>query len=314
LSFIKYFIQHSLIAGGGYSSRNTEYLIPHGFEVFSKVSNDALFVASTVRKSLLETDSFPNLFDDRYLTYVGYTWLQAYLDANPVLNETVDNEIRKHFSSPFSEHFRESGLWLLNDDQVHFIVNTKKGGSFRLYDKNTGCTYSDSGILVSAEGRWYTSGWLTDAQYEMTDNAITVSGNMWRVPDRTLTPLRNILLRFFQLTFGRSSAVSLWIKERLRDILITKTKPASIRHKRTLILGTSSQNLLVVKDMVFSGNASISSVSVYNGDTYIYVPSSRYYVVGKDPSFQKDFGNPVGKIEINWKIERDGGLEFDVGN
>jgi len=89
LSFLRHFIQPNLIAGGEYTSRNTEYLIPHGFEIFSKINEDALFTASVIRKSLIHIESFPNLFDDRYLTYVGYTWLQAYIDANPELDETV---------------------------------------------------------------------------------------------------------------------------------------------------------------------------------------------------------------------------------
>jgi hypothetical protein len=312
LDFIKYFIQPNLVAGGEYTSRNTEYLIPHGFEIFSRISEDALFVASVVRKSLLNVESFPNLFDDRYLTYVGYTWLQAYQDANPELDKSVDNNIDAHFDKSFRKYFKESGLLIFNNEHKHQIINMKKGGSFRLFDKKARCAYSDSGMLVNSDGIWYTSGWLSEAQGEIGEDSITVSGNMWKVPDKTMTPYQNILLRLLQMTFGRSSFISLWIKERLRDILITKTKPSNIRYNRKMLFKGNSSGLLKIIDSVTADTKSIYSVSVFAKDTHIYVPSSRYYTDMKKPPFQKDFLHPVDHVEIEWEISRTSGVEFTI--
>jgi len=83
--------------------------------------------------------------------------------------------------------------------------------------------YSDSGILVKSDDRWYTSGWLSKSQYEKRHDALTVSGKMTRIPDKVLSPLNNILFRLFQFTFGRSSFLSMHLKEKLRDLLITKS-------------------------------------------------------------------------------------------
>lgn len=313
LGFIKYFIQPSLVAGGEFTSRNTEYLIPHGFEVFSSNNEDALFIAAAVRKSLLKTDSFPNLFDDRYLTYVGYTWLQAYMDANPELNGKTDVTINRYFDKSFEKFFEESGLVIINDENKHLVVNMKKGGSFRLFDKRSRRTYSDSGILVESRDRWYTSGWLSTAgQYTITDSEITVQGSMWQVPDKTLTPWSNILLRLFQMTFGRSSFISLWIKERLRDLLITKTKPSSMSYNRSMFFKRVSGELLKIRDSVRAQQSSISSFSVFSKDTHIYVPSSRYYVDVKEPGFQKEYSDPVSNVEVEWIITSESKIDFKV--
>ena len=312
LSFIKYFIQPDLVAGGEYTSRNTEYLIPHGFEISSKISENACLIASVVRKSLLKTDSFPSLFDDRYLTYVGYTWLQAYLDANSELDETVEKNISDHFSKPFRKYYNGSELLIINDNHKHLIVNMKKGASFRLFDKGIQRVYSDSGILIRADGKWYTSGWLAETQKKIEKDSVTVKGNLWKVPDKNLTPLSNILLRLFQMTLGRSSFISLWIKERLRDILITKTKPSNIRYNRNILFKDDSGELLKVADSVAAEEKSISAVSVFAKDTNIYVPSSRYYVDMKDAPFRKNFPDPVNKVEVEWKIRRDSGVVFVV--
>jgi hypothetical protein len=312
LNFIKNFIQPNLIAGGEYTSRNTEYLIPHGFEILSGINVDALFAASVVRKKIVTTGSFPNIFDDRYLTYNGYTWLQAYLDANPELNDTVENNITNFFKSDFTQFYEESGLMVINDERKHFIVNVKKGGAFRLFDKRTEKTYSDSGILVKSNGNWYTSGWLGKDKDHISDDTITVSGSLWKVPDKTLTTVPYVLLRLFQITFGRSSFISLWMKERLRDILITKTKPSNMVYTREIKLQENSKELLKIMDSVLCKKKGISVISVYSKDTNIYVPSSRYYSGTKEPSFQKIFAAPVEKVKIDWKVGGEAGVEFVV--
>lgn len=312
LGFIRYFIHPDLIAGGEYTSRNTEYLIPHGFEIFSKSNDDAQFIASVVRKALVKPNSFPHLFDDRYLTYVGYTWLQAYLDANPELNETVDEKIHAHFDVPFKRHFKDAGLVIMNDEHKHLVVNMKKGGSFRLTDKKYGRSYSDSGILVNADNKWFTSGWLSDVQGNSGDASITVSGNMWKVPDKTMTPFSNILLRLFQMTFGRSSFISLWVKERLRDVLITKTKHSSMIYNRSIRFSKEPGELLKLRDSVQAEKTSISSFCVFANDTHLYVPSSRYYVDMKGIRFQKEYSLPVSSIDIEWTINNASEICFNL--
>lgn len=308
LGFIKYFIQPNLIAGGEYTSRNTEYLIPHGFELMSKTNEDALFLAAVVRKSLLRPESFPALFDDRYLTYVGYTWLQAFLDANPDLDEKAESKINGHFDVSFRKHFKESGLLVINDEDKHLVLNTKKGGAFRIFDKTSGRAYSDSGILVNSENKWFTSGWLSDFQADAGEDSVAVSGNMWKVPDKAMTPVSNILLRLFQMTLGRSTAISLWVKERLRDFLITKTKPSAIRYNRKMYFNSKGDKLLTITDSVLAGTPSISSVSVFAKDTHIYVPSSRYYVDIKEAPLRENFADPVDKAEIEWVINKHSGV------
>lgn len=310
LGFVKYFIQPNLVAGGEYTSRNTEYLMPDGFEILSGINENALFIASVVRKSLVKADSFPNIFDDRYLTYVGYTWLQAYKNANSELDETVDNNINNHFNKSFKKHFAESDLYIINDEHKHLIISLRKGGSFRLFDKKSQRAYSDSGILARSDGKWYTSGWLAGSQGDIDVDSVTVSGNMWKVPDKTMSTVDNILFRLFQITFGRFSFISLWVKERLRDVLITKTKPSNIRYNRKMFFKEGSDDLLEVRDSVLAGNNSISSIAVCAKDTHIYVPSSRYYADTKGPHFQRSFAEPVQNVEIEWKINRDSGVEF----
>ncbi len=297
IEFIKYFIQPNLKAGGEYTSRNTEYLMPYGFEVFSRYTDDARFIACVNRETVSDINSFPNVFDDRYLTYTGYTWLQSYMDANIELDDKTKIIIDAHFKQPFTRYFNVSGLFVINDSNMHLIINLKKGGSFRLFDKMGGKLHADTGILVKSYGKWYTSDWLTDYQYNEINETIEVSGNLVKIPDKVLSPIKNILLRLFQLTFGYSVFISKYLKEMLRNFLITKPKYSKIRYKRTIHICNSTNKLIEVNNYVYTENDCISAVSIGTRDTHIYVPSSRYYVGVREKPFQKFFNPRISQYQ-----------------
>lgn len=312
LDFIKFFIQPSLVAGGVYTSRNTEYLIPHGFEIISGENENALFISSVIRKSLLSKESFPYIFDDRYMTYVSYTWIQAYHDANSDIDDTIDDNIDTHFNISFKKYFPESGFFIKNDPDKHLVINTRKGGAFRLFEKKSRKTYSDSGVLINSDNIWYTSGWLVKAKDTISEDMINVAGNMWQVPDKTLTSFNNILLRLFQMTLGRMSLISLFLKEKLRDILITKTKPSDFQYLREICFDSHQNKLIEIKDTVFSKKLSISTIVINTNDTHIYVPSSRYYVGMKDVPILQKFTPSVQKAVVKWEIIKDYGITYKV--
>lgn len=303
MGFLRFFIQPNLVAGGEYASRNTEYLIPHGFELFSRYNVDARFIASVIRKSLSNINSFPYLFDDRYLSYVGYTWLQAYKDANPEIDD-VEDIIKSGFNTNFKNCFQASGLFVLNDQSRHLIVNMKKGGSLRLFDKHSNNTHIDSGIMVRSGDRWFTSGWLSEADTQLLDNSIIIEGMMKELTNKRLTPFIIILMRLFQIVFGRATTISLWVKERLRDLLITKTKTSKMVYKRIIEFDSEPDVLLKVKDSIVPNGKSISEIVLYAKDTHIYVPSSRYYATEKGVPFIKRLINSRDKIVLEWEIRK----------
>jgi len=76
-----------------------------------------------------------------------------------------------------------------------------------------------------------------------------------------------------------------------------------------IALNSDAGELLGIKDSVISGGAGIETISVFTKDTYVYVPSSRYYTLTKEPPVVKTFSQPAGKAEINWKIGKDAGVK-----
>jgi hypothetical protein len=70
--------------------------------------------------------------------------------------------------------------------------------------------------------------------------------------------------------------------------------------------------LLSIRDSVRSDKPTISSFSVFAKDTHIYVPSSRYYVDMKRPPLKKTYSAPVNSIEVEWIINKENKIDFNV--
>ncbi|OYT54284.1 MAG: hypothetical protein B6U72_03070 [Candidatus Altiarchaeales archaeon ex4484_2] len=293
VGFIKYFIHPDGSAGGLCGSRNTEYLIPDGFELLSGYIPDAALISGSVRKSLGKRSLIsPSTLDDRYLMYIGYTFLQAYMDSSE-----LDEGGELPYATEFTRDFSKAGLWVYSDPLVYLIVNYRKGGVYRLSFKGENISLNDAGVLIYGRGGdKLASGWLTDKnRVELRDGKLRIEGVLWRIPDKTLTPMKNILLRTFQLSLGRSENLSQTVKEKLRDMLITKT--GSTNH--TFIREIDAQGTHVgVTDLIDGVGGGL----YINCNTpLVYTPSSRYFLPGELNSLQE--GIKLDDKE-RFKIER----------
>jgi hypothetical protein len=266
IDFISNFIHRDGTSGGVYGSRNTEYLIPHGFELFAKVSPAARFVASNIRNSLAEGRGVSlSSLDDRYLMYIGYTFLQAGWDGSEELGAA-------EIARPANLYLPESGLYIHRTGKLEVVANLKKLGAFIC--STGGKRISDSGILIESKSKLF-SGYLSDqvTVIRADDKGFTVEGSFKKLKERTLTPVSSILLQLFQLTLGRAPLLNELIKSKLRDWLIQRQKNSSVLLRRTL---TIDNHRVQIKDEI-EGLDSFERIIVGPKVTYIYVPSSRLY-------------------------------------
>ena len=269
IEFISHFVHPNLTFGGEYGSRNTEYLIPHGFELMSKRISLAAAISGEIRRAIEKgTTISPSSLDDRYLSYIAYTYLQAYMDS-----ADIKNTVKLPHSKEFKKNFPNAGLWLYSDSNLYLIVNYKKGGAFKAFFRHGGNLY-DSGILVKTKKERLTSSWLIDdGGVEIFDNGIHASGMLMKVSDNILSPLKSMGLRGFQLTLGRSARIGLFVKNRLRGKLITKAKATDFRFSRDIHIREQG---LEIHDSV-EGPDGLEEVVVGGKAAYIYIPSSGYF-------------------------------------
>ncbi len=282
LGFISYFIHPNLTFGGIYGSRNTAYLIPHGFEILS-FNTLAKTISTNIKTALSnKTTISPSTLDDRYLCYITYTYLQAFIE--PKNNTKITKP--KHKEN-FIKNFEHAGLLILSNQEYYLIINYKKGGVINLFFKKNNKTILDSGIEIKTEGnKNLISSFLTNNKIKLSNSQIIIKGNLFFIKNNTQTPLKNITLRIFQFTIGKNQRIALKIKEILRKYLITQSNKSNIHFKRKIQF---EKNQIKITDLI-TGPQKIKEVILNDTSSYIYIPSSNY--------FQRTEINPNEQIQI----------------
>jgi hypothetical protein len=271
VDFITYFIHPNYTFGGIYGSRNTEYLIPHGFEILSKDIPNAQLISYYVRKSLdQKTTIAPFSLDDKYLLYLSYTYLQAYLDANE--NAEVCTPI---FNENFSKNFDHCGIYIFSNKNFYLIVNYKKGGVVKLIFKQNGRSLNDGGIIIQdLDKKNLTSCWVTiDNKISSVQEGLTISGYLRFILHNKITPWRNLFLRGFQMICGKSEYVSSKVKEILRNILILKTKKSLLNFGREISI--NEQRVRIIDEI--DNYPTINKLIIASKSAFIYGESSNYF-------------------------------------
>ncbi len=272
VEFIQYALHPDGTAGGPYGSRNTEYLIPHGFEILAKEKPVATAVASFIEKSTADGKLIsPSSLDERYLCYIGYTWLQAYAESRASGDAAY---AKLPFQSVQKRFFTNSGILVLSTEKHYMVSNLYKGGAFVIVNKKTLEARTDSGIsVITKEGKRCTSAVIDrNVGIRHGKDFVEMEGKLSLIKENIMTPLKSQGLRAFQYTLGRSGKVSRFVKEKLRDMLITSSSKTAISFRRRISFQDGS---ITVHDEAFP-QKKIAEFSTGQKESYIYVPSSRY--------------------------------------
>lgn len=289
VDFITYFILPDHTYGGEYGSRNTEYLVPHGFEILAKENDKAKTIVDHIRRGIAKRTSVnPFSFDDKYLLFYSYVYLQAYLDASS--NDKSDS-FNIPYNTIFFKNFTESGIWIFSSKQFYVLANYKKGGALKLFFKQNGKSIDDSGILVKTKnGKKLTSFWLSNDNYiQISDSELIISGYLWYVFDNVLNPLKNIVWRIIQVTLGKSQFFSLSLKEFLRKKTITKIKKSNLKFTRRI---TIKNEKITIEDKIDKPRG-ISTISVASKLSFTYGESARYF------QYNELYNKPISYSDSN---------------
>ncbi|MDO8505858.1 MAG: hypothetical protein Q7S48_04765 [bacterium] len=267
IDFIANFIHTDGTSGGVYGSRETEYLIPHGFELFANQDEKARFVAWHMRNTLQARQGV-SLFslDDRYLMYIAYTWLQAACDGLTEI-ERPQIDRRSHV------YFPEAGLYVYRKGGVEIIANLKKIGAFICSSGSK--KISDSGVIVRERHRNLFSGYLSEHTRTIREdaNGFIVEGTLQCIKENLLTPGRSVAFFLFQMTVGRFSLIRHYIKTKLRDRMIESKSTSSLTLRRTC---TILPHAVIIEDKIM-GVHSFKEIIIGPKVSFIYVPSSRFH-------------------------------------
>ena len=266
IEFISYLIHPNGTAGGEYTARFTEYLVPHGFEVMAKnpLSNAiSLFIEKAIPTG--KVTSIDRL-DNRYTPLYVHQYIQTYLDR---LKSKQINTIPFQ-RKDFTKHFPEAGILIIKQGNSYIIIGTKKGGVIRIYDcKKKEIVLSDCGYVTKENNKTYSSTYLENKRnVKINNKEIIIKGKFYKVKWINSTPLNHFALRII-LSVGIISKV---FRELMKKILITRKKLKDIKFTRKIKI---KKNEMIINDEIELKKP----LKVYRIDkfSFRYMPSARFY-------------------------------------
>lgn len=289
VDFFSYFIHPDYSIGGHYGSRETSFVIPDGFEILSVELPLASSIANAIRNSLnFKRIIGPYSFDDRFLVSGLYPYLQAYADYK----KTKYTELPKD-KKEFEKYFKNTGIYVRNTKPFYLIVNLKKGGVMKVFNKEN-ILYNDTGWIIEDPIKFIST--CGPSSVNLTKNLIEIKGSFYEYDLKYQTTSTLFMLRFL-------NSIGLFNKTKsfLRKKLVTQIKVLPIKFYRKIIF----QNKQITIIDLFESNEKIKNIISTNNVNYTYSTSTGLYdyMIYKKPIFRiPEVENKV-KIKITIKPE-----------
>jgi len=233
-AFLEYFIHPDGTIGGLYGSRNTEVYYPGGIVYFSKDSSTAALIAEEMKQGV---DKGEHILPQHIDTGNYVPCLNSY--AYAAMNESeMPNELQAKHRGIFEKDFDDAGIYIKSTDAYYCIVNYKKGGTLKVFDKSTGkIDLVDGGIFGKTKSGLSYSTQQHDSNLSFNDQEIQPS--FYLIDQTAFTPTRMILLRILSATMFKSTRLGNAFKKLVVKKLMTgKNKIAGNANRKFEFLET----------------------------------------------------------------------------
>ncbi|OHD69352.1 MAG: hypothetical protein A2W19_05430 [Spirochaetes bacterium RBG_16_49_21] len=206
--FLLYFFHPDGSFGGVYGSRNTEIIYPAGFEMIRDripcCGDISGFIHEGIRK---KTIVMPDSLDDENLIRLSTNYMVAALYAGASKPCKRDKQ-QMPFEKKVDKCFSEAGLRVRSNERYYSIVNFRKGGVYKVFDKKKKILIGeDSGYFFATSRGVLTNQMLDDSETIMDDAGISLKSFFYRTLDEVPTPLITVAIRILSLTFFRFLAM-----------------------------------------------------------------------------------------------------------
>ena len=222
IEFLSHFMHPDSSIGGIYGSRNTEIFYPGGLVVLDKeiplsraMINHFLDCRERnahVLPSAIDAGNFIPLLNSYAFAALHFKEGEAGIDLP--------------WTSDFQQQYSEAGLYIHSTDKFYGIVNYKKGGTVKIYDKSTGqLDIEDGGLAGRLRNGKFFSTQTFDEKQSFTNHII--NARFYAVNEAGNTPFKFLIIRLLSLTFFRSHWFGTWFKKSVVRLLMTGKSPLS---------------------------------------------------------------------------------------
>ena len=132
-----------------------------------------------------------------------------------------------------------------------------------------------------------------------------MTGKFNLIPEKNMNFFNYSLLRIIEYTLGRSERIGIFIKNILRDFLITKKSNSIGAYRRTFLFEEKSINIVDELQNV----KGFKGLYVSPKSSYVYIPSSRYFNPKEiELDVTKNITNVKRRVVVSRKFNYDGKL------
>ena len=228
IKFFKYFIHPDGTIGGMYGSRDTNLILPAGFEIIKNDITSSFIISQKIKESVISKKIInPHSFDDRFLAEELYT----YLDFDEKPKKKDPNFCLPYEGKRFKKLFRDAGIYVVKWKEHYLIINLTKGGIGKLFIKDNlqknllPYSFKKKDKIYSTYG---------PSTFDIQDDKISINSHFYVYQTRFQTFFSAIALGIInQIGLGK------FAKKIIRKRLIHKIKKSKYSFKREIKLEKS---------------------------------------------------------------------------
>ena len=273
-SFLKYFVLPDGTIGGLYGSRNTEVYYPAGIVALSSVSDDFALIAAILHRGILNDNHiFPHDIDiNNFISLINAYAVAAmqYEKGELTIRET---QCQAPYEEVFSKKFDHAGIYIHSSDRYYAIVNYKKGGTLKVFDKEKGMLDTEDGGLFGrlASGKRFSTQQFDEKQ---NFNDRTIHTGFFITNEFYPNSITSVLLRILGLTLFRSVYLGNLFKKYIVRMLMTGRKGIDGKAIRKFEF---TDDKIIVHESITEPKAS-NEIGHYGKCKAIHMASSGYYL------------------------------------
>jgi hypothetical protein len=269
--FLKHFIHPDNTIGGLYGSRNTEVYYPGGIIGFSNDIEDLALIAQHLTPN--KQHVLPQNIDIGNFIPLLNSYAVAALHY-----EENNNAIKAVTQVPFFTNegiinFKETGIYLHSNKKYFVVVNYKKGGTIKLFDKSTQfIDFEDGGLFGDLKNGVKFSTQQFDDTINFDDQCI--ESDFYKINESSPNPFNFIILRSLGLTIFRSVRLGNLFKKFIVNMLMTGKNKVSGNAIRRF----DFKDEKVVITEVIQSPANCKSLGHIGKSKAIHMASSGYFL------------------------------------
>jgi hypothetical protein len=216
IDYLSYFVQSNGSIGGLYGSRNTEVFYPGGFLA---LKDDIPACNAIISRFLKGLESGVHI-KPQHIDIGNYVpLLNSYAYAARFEKDIIRDQSFLPCDKIFELTFPRAGIFIKSTQEYYCILNFKKGGTVKIYDKILDRLDCEDGGLFGQTKTIKFSTQFYDDSIDFKNNSIQTS--FYKINESYPGPLDFIILRFLALTVFKNTGLGNRFKKMIVRMLMT---------------------------------------------------------------------------------------------